>query len=222
MTAIIELFAYSVISVLLAKFFIRYAGTTKKLNSVYIKAAAFGFICMLIASVVEAVLPKSLTNISGTSRSALIGAILVGLIEECLKFIPYALYVYRKKYFNRMVDGVVLFVVVGLGAAFLEDQAAVFSDPGNLVRLPLILFHAATIGIAGYFLAQAKLKRGSLFKTFLVLLFVSFVHGLFDFCAGAGPPGFTFLAYTIAVVLMISLVTVYIRAKREDKVSSRK
>ena len=180
-------------------------------------AFMFGVLVTFVGIVIESVIPSRLSP-NGFTASALIGGLLVGLIEESFKFVPYALFVYHKKYFCYYVDGVVLFIMVGLGSAFLEDaNYIVTSGPSTgFVRLPFVLFHAATIALPGYFLIKAKIKHQKMTKTMLTLLFMVILHGFFDFSTGANKLAFALTALAIAIGLIRNLFVVYGRAKKAD------
>lgn len=98
-------------------------------------------------------------------------------IEEILKFLMLYLFFYKKRFFNRVSDGIFFGVIIGLGFAFFEDLLYLNGDgPTVWVRAFFILFHPTTIGIVGYFLAKHKILRTSKRSVYLALLAVSLLH----------------------------------------------
>jgi hypothetical protein len=116
-------------------------------------------------------------------------AICVGVIEEAAKFIPLALFIRNKSYFNEHTDGVIYFGIAGLTFGFLENveysivsRNRVGGELTGIVRLIiLVFFHAASTGIVGYYLAKAKIHKQSWMKPLMALGMLALVHGLYDF-----------------------------------------
>jgi len=80
-------------------------------------AFGFGVLGMILAGFLERlVLPLqfmiSPANVSLGNRLWI--SLVVGALEEIAKFVPLALYVYRKPYFKEHTDGVIYFAICGL------------------------------------------------------------------------------------------------------------
>ena len=96
-------------------------GEREPVNALWI-AAGMGILAAILAAVIE----KWLIPTSNLEAGASIGVMLpsfigVGVIEESLKFLPLAIYIYHKKYFNEHTDGIIYFAIAGLGFGLPEN-----------------------------------------------------------------------------------------------------
>ena len=64
---------------------------------------------------------KSLTPGTSSYKSAFLAFLLVGLIEESCKFIPLAIFIFKRSYFNEHTDGIIYFALAGLGFGIPEN-----------------------------------------------------------------------------------------------------
>ena len=111
--------------------------------------------------------------------------IVVGLVEELVKFASLYLWPYRHKAFNEPLDGIVYAVMIGMGFATLENILY-----ANQYNVKTILFRALTAVpahgvfavIMGYYAGLAKFDKANrvtlIAKSFLYPIFL---HGLYDF-----------------------------------------
>ena len=108
----------------------------------------------------------------------------IAVIEESCKFIPLAIYIYKKGYFNEHTDGVIYFALAGLGFGLPENilYTLQYGAKTGLLRLFLTpLFHAAATAAIGYYLINRKLSKKSVFGIIFPLLTVILLHGFYDF-----------------------------------------
>src|SRR3954452_12470435 len=85
-------------------------------------AAGFGVAGAFAAGLLEGWLVKDASYLAGESGLKLLGAALtVGVIEEICKFLPLAVWIYKKRYFNEHTDGVIYFALAGLGFGLPEN-----------------------------------------------------------------------------------------------------
>ena len=110
--------------------------------------------------------------------------ILIALFEEVFKYIVGLVYPYRSKRFKKPIDFIMVFGLMGLGFASLENvmYAILFDIPNTLIRIfTAIPFHLSLSIIMGYLISVAKenvLKRS--FSLISALLLPVFLHGLYD------------------------------------------
>ena len=201
-----------------ARYFISSSKRYKKPARIYWQAFFFGVTATLYGMVIESLLIPHKFNPDKLSLNAFYGGLMVGVIEEAIKFLPYALFVYGKPYFKKNIDGIVLFVIVGLGSAFMENMFTIFdSGPiASTIRLPFILFHSAATAIVGYYLIQSKINHRSFILPTIALLLVSIIHGFFDFSVGALNLVLALSAVVVGIMLIKSLFIFYRRARKAD------
>jgi RsiW-degrading membrane proteinase PrsW (M82 family) len=157
----------------------------------------------------------------GTSHLLLLlSALSVGVIEEVCKFVPLAVYIYKKDYFNEHTDGVIYFALAGLGFGLPENilYTLQFGTEAGKLRLILTpLFHAAATGLIGYYLIKGKLGRKPVIGVTLPLAAVALAHGLYNFALAVGSDVFLMAALSITLGLSGGLFMVYMRATHRDQ-----
>ena len=184
-------------------------------------AAGFGLGGGLVAGFVESWLIPSNNLLAGTPHGTLLVASLaVGVIEESCKFIPLALVLYKRPYFNEHTDGVIYFALAGLGFGLPENilYTLQFGAKTGLVRVLLIpFFHAATTGLVGYYLIKRKLAGKSPFGVWLPLAGAMALHGMYDFGLLSGTPLYVLTSLLITLGTGVGLFAVFLRANEHDQ-----
>jgi RsiW-degrading membrane proteinase PrsW (M82 family) len=184
-------------------------------------AAGFGLLAVFLASVLE----STLLSVDATTTSKNLGFLFVnfigvGIIEELAKFAPLALFIYKKRYFNEHTDGIIYFALCGLTFGLLENIVYTlgFGSKVGLARIFLVpFFHAATTGIAGYFLAKAKVE-GKPWKTALLpFVGIMAIHGVYDFGLTTGIIELVLFSIVLTILLTLGLFLFYMRANELDK-----
>ena len=184
-------------------------------------AAAMGLVGAFGAALIEKELIPIAHLRTGAPLSTMLGSFLfVGMIEETLKFLPLALFVYPKKYFNEHTDGIIYFAIAGLGFGLPENilytiQFGAKAGVGRLLLTPF--FHAAITGMVGYFLVKAKLSHKNPLTIWPVLLLAIVLHGLYDFGLSTGTPLFIFVSVIITLALSVNFLNLFFRAKDLDE-----
>ncbi len=146
-------------------------------------------------------------------------------IEEVVKFIPLALYVYHRPFFNENTDGIIYFSFVGLTFGGIESllYALTSGSAGIFVaifRLVLgFFFHAALTSFVGYFLAHAKVSKQGMYKVLLALIFACLMHTLYNYGAYMVTRNTSAIFISAAVGLMMNAIMFwfYYLAGEEDK-----
>lgn len=184
-------------------------------------AAAFGLAGAIAAAFIEPRLVPLNNLLPGVPNGTLLLSMLaVAAIEEGCKFVPLALVLYRKPYFNEHTDGVIYFALAGLGFGLPENlfYTLQFGAQTGLLRLVMTsVFHAATTGLVGYYLIRCKLSRRSPFRVGLPLLGVILLHALYDFGLSSLSPLYAALSVTITVGASLGLFVLFLRATELDQ-----
>lgn len=128
------------------------------------------------------------TNLPGLFAYAVL---VIGVIEELAKIIPFLLIVIRFKEFDEPIDGIIYgsFIALGFSAVeniqylqyltSLESIARGFAGP---------VVHIVFASIWGYYIGRAWLCRRALRWTVIAALaFTAFLHGVYDFVVIALP-----------------------------------
>ncbi len=146
--------------------------------------------------------------------------ITVAVIEECCKFLPLALYIYKRRYFNEHTDGVIYFALVGLGFGLPENLLYTLQQgtQTGITRIFLTpIFHAAITGMVGYFLAKQKLDHRSPLIVVIALGVAIILHGFYDFGLLSGVLIYQLVSVIITISLAGSLFVLLIRATDHDQ-----
>jgi RsiW-degrading membrane proteinase PrsW (M82 family) len=187
-------------------------------------ACGFGCIAMLLATLAESqIIPPTFLRFPlGFPLHERVGYFLsIGFIEEMAKFLPLALYLYRKSYFREHVDGVIYFAVCGLTFGLGENilYTLTYGTQVGMTRLLLTPFlHAATTAILGYYLVNRKfVGRSATWRLALALLAVPLLHSLYDFGVGSEQPYLQVLSLLVTLGLTQALFLYFIEANVRDR-----
>jgi protease PrsW len=186
-------------------------------------AAGLGLLGAVGAAVAEShIIPPHLINHPGGQPLGLLllAALSVGLIEESFKFLPLALFIYKKSYFNEHSDGVIYFALAGLGFGIPENilYSLQFGAGVGLARIIMTpLFHAATTGMVGYFLAKSKIEHRSLMIPAAALFGAMLLHGLYDFGLMSGNALLVIMSLMITAGVTTMLFVFFMLARETDK-----
>jgi RsiW-degrading membrane proteinase PrsW (M82 family) len=145
---------------------------------------------------------------------------LIGLVEEAAKFIPLALWLRRRRYFNKHTDGVIYFALSGLAFGLLENllYSAHFGEAVGLQRAVLLLFlHPATSGIVGYYFVRCKIRGESLLKPLAALVGVAGLHGLYNFGVLSQRADWVALSILVTALINLGLFIYYSKAIELDQ-----
>lgn len=122
----------------------------------------------------------------------LLGSILViGIVQEVLKFAAVRFSVFYSSEFDERIDGVLYGTAAGVGYATMLNLSAVlaaggFADIGaGVVRIVITaLAHGAVGGLIGYFLARAKFDHEPVWWMPLGVLLAAVINGVFSWLRG--------------------------------------
>lgn len=184
-------------------------------------AFALGAVGALAAYYIENTFLTAASIGPGVSLRALLGTTMtIAVVEESCKFIPLALFIYKRRYFNEHTDGVIYFALAGLGFGLPENIMYTLQQGAHTGSIRLILtpfFHAATTGMVGYFLAKQKLGHRSFLFIIIPFLCAIVLHGLYDFGLLSGSVIYTNMSIAITLCLSGNLFLLFSRATDHDQ-----
>lgn len=215
------LLIFIVVAVALAWFLLAHDRGSKEPIGMLWVAMGLGMAGAVMASLIEERLITHVDLLPGLTHGSLLWAVLaIGIIEEVCKFLPLALLIYKKSYFNEHTDGIIYFGLAGLGFGLPENilYTIEFGTDAGMARLFLTpLFHVATTGIVGYYLAKRKLAGKPLFGIALPLLMVAGWHGLYNFGLLSANKFYAATSILITLGLTATFFTLFIRATEKDQ-----
>ena len=221
MTLFLLLLGFVIVAAGLALYFVKTDhGEKEPIGALWI-AFGFGALAALAAGLLESwLLPSPQQAVTKSLANLLVVAMAIGLIEELVKFVPFALFIRSKRYFNENTDGIIYFALVGLGFGLPENilytmQYGVSTGVGRLIITPL--FHAAITGFVGYFFVRYKLGGGSLLKVVGALAAAIVLHGIYDFGLTSNILVYTVISLAIAFGLTVALFGLYWHARDLDE-----
>lgn len=221
MLLLVLLLIFIVIAAFLAWFLIAHDRGEKEPVGALWMAAGFGLAGSLLAGLLEAWLIPANNLLPGMPYGTmLLAALAVGVIEEACKFVPLALVIFKKRYFNEYTDGVIYFALAGLGFGLPENllYTLQFGTKTGIVRVLLTpLFHAAITGLVGYFLVKRKLTGQSPLWVILPLAGAMALHGFYDFGLMSGSMLYIAGALLITLGTGIGLFVAFLRAGEHDQ-----
>lgn len=172
----------------------------------YLAGVAAGVVCLELYEVTNrlGIYPDP----QGGRRAFLLYCLLVvGVLEELCKFVPFRLISMRSSHFDEPIDGIVYASVVALGFASYEnvkymeflDGTAMFA---RAVASPLM--HCMFASIWGYTCSRARHEGRPLLRSALIGLGIAaLVHGIYDFFVLAAPPYVRPLSAGIILIVWI-------------------
>lgn len=222
MTLFIIVLAFIAIAVLLIWFLLSRNKGEKEPVSALWAAAGFGFVGAILAAIVEHLLiPINLVNgASDKTIEILIASLGVGLIEESLKFVPLAIFIYPKKYFNEHVDGIIYFAIAGLAFGVPENilYSLNFGSKVGLSRLVLTpIFHATTTSLVGFFLVKSKIDKKPITLTIFAFLAAILLHGLYDFGLASHNAILVVMSLMITIGMTAMFFILFMRSNEIDR-----
>ena len=188
-------------------------------------ALGLGVLGAVMAGFLESkVLPAEIDPVKGVGgvpvSTLFFSAMIIGAIEESAKFIPLAIWIYKKRFFNEYTDGVIYFAIAGLGFGLPENilYTIQFGASAGLARLFLTpLFHSAMTALVGYFLIRNKLNNKPLWSIWLYLLAAIVLHGLYDFGLLSQNIILAIGSVFLTLLATIMLFAMFVKANQLDK-----
>lgn len=200
----------------------------KEPRSALIAACLFGFVATIAAGELNAAfVSKEVIELIGSEGTVippfveLIKAgLTIGLIEETVKFLPLAIFMYGKKYFNENTDGVKYFAMAGMTFGVIESilYTLTLGSGVGIMRVIIAPFlHAGFTALAGMGLIRFKLKRHNIFYLIAGLGSAIILHGAYDFFLFSAQSWYILCALAIAVLVNIIPFRYFINARKADE-----
>lgn len=195
-------------------------------------AMGYGVLAVVLASILNNLLVPSevIESVGGQDSQALpvgvlaFSALAVGVVEESVKAIPLALFIYKKRYFNELTDGIIYFGIVGLTFGIIEDIMYTLEFGGGVGIMRIIFLpylHAGLTILFGFCLAQKKVLNRSWMLPAFGLASAILIHALYDFFAFLNKPVGIIFVLIITVAVNTALFVLFRRAQRADEVQGR-
>jgi RsiW-degrading membrane proteinase PrsW (M82 family) len=228
------LFLFTIVpAYLVGSFFIKHDPGPEEPRSAITSAIWFGVVAIILALILSfgfefLISGNFLDRVSGaeseTPLPLFLDVLIFATIEEFVKFIPIAVYLLKKDYFNEITDGIIYFAIVGLTFGAIESFLYGFTagDAGfvvALMRLALgLFFHGALTGVVGYYFAKSKVTNTGLPVAIGALLAVSLVHAAYNFFVFSvqADPIFIFGAAAMALGANAAMFWLYFVAIKKD------
>lgn len=229
---VVALVSFIVAVLLFILFIIRRDHGSKEPTGALLAAFGFGVLALILASVLnELILPERVVSgigtkeLSGIPVTTLITASLaVGLIEESLKALPLAAYIYKKQYFNELTDGIIYFGIVGLTFGIIEDifYSLQFGGGVGLVRILFFPYlHTCFSVLFGLTFITKKLFNKSWLLVLAGYAGAIFTHALFDFSVFKGGLYLPLVTLPLTIFLNTMLFVIFKRVQRLDEKMGR-
>ena len=165
----------------------------------------------------------------GAPQNAFVVFLVIGLIEEYVKYLPVKFMIEGRRDFDESVDAMIYMMTSALGFAALENTLFIFPLLHTDLSLGLEvtanrflganLLHALSSGIVGFFLARAWFHPHRRHFIFLGVVLAALLHALFNsliLMREALAQG------TLYIILLLATMSVMVfidfeRLKRKDK-----
>lgn len=225
---IVALLAFAITVYLFILFIVKADRGSKEPIGALFGAMGFGILAVIAAGTLnEMFVPREVMEQLGSedagnvsNATLLKAALIVGVIEESVKAIPLAVFIYKKRYFNELTDGIIYFGIVGLTFGIIEDFSYSLMYGGE-VGLLRILFspylHAGFCAIFGMYFVQKKLLKKPWTLVLIGYLIAVLAHAIFDFAAFTGGPISVLVLLVITIAVNVSLFVFFKKAKRLDE-----
>lgn len=225
---IVALLAFALTVYLFILFIVKADRGSKEPVGALFGAMGFGILAVIAAGTLnEIFVPAEVLDQLGSedagnvsNATLLKAALIVGVIEESVKALPLAFFIYKKRYFNELTDGIIYFGIVGLTFGIIEDFSYSLMYGGEVGVMRVITspyLHAGFCAIFGMYFVQKKLLN----KSWLVVLFgyavAVLAHAIFDFAAFTAGPVSLLVLLIITIVVNVSLFVFFKKAKRLDE-----
>lgn len=148
------------------------------------------------------------------------GALMIGVIEELWKYLPLALFIYHKSYFNEHTDGILYFALAGVGFGLPENilYTLQFGTEIGILRLLLTPFmHASMTAIAGYCLIRVKIDQKSKMLAVAGVLLSIGIHTIYNYGLVSRAIIPVLISLSISVSLTVLIFRLTKKARQQDQ-----
>ena len=162
-------------------------------------------------------------------RDALVIFLIIGLVEEYIKYLPVKLLILQKTDFDEPVDAMIYMMTAALGFAALENalfifpvlQHDIFAGLGVTANrfLGANLLHALSSGTVGFFLARAWFSPRRHHFVALGILIAALLHAIFNsliLIKGGVAQGTLYLVLLLAIMAVMIFID-FERLKNQNR-----
>lgn len=186
------------------------------------EALGFGALGVVGVPLIYGLLPnmQSLTNATTDANALVVTILIVATVEELVKFVPLALFMWRRPYFNEHTDGVIYFGLAGLAFGLGENllySLAYGVEVGSLRLLLLPFFQASLTALVGYALIRVKLRTGHWIGVVAALLGAIALHAGYDWLATLTTSSGLAAGLLLGIIINVGLFALYAHAARLDR-----
>jgi protease PrsW len=165
-------------------------------------AFVLGFFAVIPALALELAFSEIGNRFAGVPYMLFRAFVVAALVEEGVKLGVVRLFLYNKKAFDEVSDGMLYTITASLGFAFFENVLYSFGPTFQIIirGVTAVPLHAAASGVLGYYIGTTRITGRNRILT--GLLWAILIHGLYDFLLFTG----TLLSLLVIPLLIISLV----------------
>jgi protease PrsW len=159
--------------------------TEKEPIRLLLRAFLIGFVAVIPAALIEAGLRDAWRLSSQNLLHLFIdNFIVIGFIEEVVKFFILWFVAYNRKEFNEPYDGIIFAVMIGMGLATAENIFVVLGSGLQTAVMRLVTTmpaHATFAVLMGYFIGLSKFRKHSGRHIMMGIGAATLFHGTYDF-----------------------------------------
>jgi RsiW-degrading membrane proteinase PrsW (M82 family) len=217
---LINLFLAAIPSFILVNYFDRQDRQKPEPRALVWKLFFLGFFAVLPALFLEIFIGEFTLLTTGVVRNLAEAFIQAGLVEEGIKLTVIMLFIYRRREFDEIYDGIVYTITASLGFACFENLMYSFGSPATiLIRgFTAVPLHAIASGIMGYYIGRSRYYPGHLILRGFTLAVL--IHGLYDFFLFTGG-SLSFLVFPLLYLGGRWLLRLGRLALAEDRMAGR-
>jgi len=174
-----------------------------------------GFFAVIPAIILEILFSEVGVRFTGMAYQLFRAFIIAAAVEEGVKLGVVRLFLYKRKHFDEVADGILYTIAASLGFAFFENILYSFGPTSLIIvrGITAVPLHASASGILGYFIGTTKATgKNSLFTG---LFWAIVIHGLYNFLlfTGSWP---AFLVFPLLIISIAILRKLYKKAQKYD------
>lgn len=146
-----------------------------------------------------------------TAQSLLLGFartfILIGLVEELLKYLFTKIVMRKKGVVNTWMDALLCFAITAVSFQMIEDVQFSSGSILTVIFRALSPFHFTFAVIMGYFYGLGKVRGNGLY-TIAAIVVPAFIHTMYDFSINLLNRSDQFFGLTLVMLILMFILTV--------------
>ncbi len=224
---LLALIAFAVVVYLFILFIIKRDRGHKEPPSALWAAFGFGILSIILALIFNGIfIPEDIVETSENAEVAYsVGAlffysICIGVIEESAKALPLALFLYKKRYFDELTDGIIYFGIAALTFGIIEDIFYTLQYGGGtgIMRIAISPYlHVGFTILFGLSLIYKKYFNKSWWIPVAGILAAIIAHALYNFFLFTQNIFAVLAALAITVSLNIAVFVLFRKVQKLDE-----